>query len=74
MPPAARQLPPHQLLDTEAVCQAIGAHARVRRDVQAVIDDVCAHAQAGDDVLILSNGGFDGIHTRLLDALGCVCG
>jgi len=35
-----------------------------------VIDDVCTHAHAGDDVLILSNGGFEGIHRRLLDALG----
>jgi len=27
------------------------------------------HASAGDIVLIMSNGGFDGLHTRLLEAL-----
>jgi len=70
VPASARNLQADEVLDTAAVCQTIGSHARVRNDVQAVIDDVCTHAHAGDDVLILSNGGFEGIHRRLLDALG----
>jgi len=72
VPASARHLKEEEVLDTVAVCKAIGPHARVRADVRAVIDDVCVHAQAGDDILILSNGDFDGIHQQLLDALGAV--
>jgi UDP-N-acetylmuramate: L-alanyl-gamma-D-glutamyl-meso-diaminopimelate ligase len=39
----------------------------------AALDDlvaaVTAHAQTGDHVLVMSNGGFGGIHQKLLDAL-----
>jgi UDP-N-acetylmuramate: L-alanyl-gamma-D-glutamyl-meso-diaminopimelate ligase len=28
-----------------------------------------AEAQAGDDIVIMSNGGFGGIHQKLLQAL-----
>jgi UDP-N-acetylmuramate: L-alanyl-gamma-D-glutamyl-meso-diaminopimelate ligase len=31
---------------------------------------VAAEAGTGDQVLVMSNGGFQGIHQRLLDALG----
>jgi UDP-N-acetylmuramate: L-alanyl-gamma-D-glutamyl-meso-diaminopimelate ligase len=48
----------------------IGAGA----DPEGVADAICAHvkanAQAGDVVAILSNGGFGGLHRRLLAALG----
>ncbi|MBY6187589.1 UDP-N-acetylmuramate:L-alanyl-gamma-D-glutamyl-meso-diaminopimelate ligase [Marinobacter hydrocarbonoclasticus] len=40
--------------------------------VDALIDAVVADAQPGDTVLVMSNGGFEGIHTRLLDALGAI--
>jgi UDP-N-acetylmuramate: L-alanyl-gamma-D-glutamyl-meso-diaminopimelate ligase len=30
---------------------------------------VLAHVRAGDHVLCMSNGGFGGIHSRLLQAL-----
>lgn len=39
-------------------------------DTQQIVDAVTAEAQAGDHVLVMSNGGFEGIHQRLLDALG----
>ena len=29
-----------------------------------------AEAKAGDHILVMSNGGFGGIHARLLSALG----
>jgi UDP-N-acetylmuramate: L-alanyl-gamma-D-glutamyl-meso-diaminopimelate ligase len=35
----------------------------------AIIERVCQQAKKGDHVLIMSNGGFEAIHTRLLDAL-----
>jgi UDP-N-acetylmuramate: L-alanyl-gamma-D-glutamyl-meso-diaminopimelate ligase len=31
---------------------------------------VVAQARGGDRILVMSNGGFGGIHARLLDALG----
>jgi UDP-N-acetylmuramate: L-alanyl-gamma-D-glutamyl-meso-diaminopimelate ligase len=69
VPPSKRDLKPDQVLDVQAVCRAIGPHAQVLPDVPAIVNEVAAAARAGDHVLILSNGGFDGIHQRLLEAL-----
>jgi UDP-N-acetylmuramate: L-alanyl-gamma-D-glutamyl-meso-diaminopimelate ligase len=39
-----------------------------------VVDDIVAHlrstARPGDIIMIMSNGGFGGIHEKLLNALG----
>lgn len=51
------------------VQQQLGKKASVENSVDAIIELVCNEAQAGDEVLIMSNGGFDGIHQRLLTAL-----
>jgi UDP-N-acetylmuramate: L-alanyl-gamma-D-glutamyl-meso-diaminopimelate ligase len=51
------------------VKQQLGDKASVANSVDAIIDLVCKEAQAGDEVLIMSNGGFGGIHQRLLAAL-----
>ena len=69
VPPSNRNLAPNEVLDVQAVCAAIGRHARVLPDVPAIIAHINAHAAPGDDILILSNGGFDGIHKRLLGVL-----
>lgn len=42
---------------------------RIINSVQAIIDDLVGHAGHGDQIVIMSNGGFDGIHTRLLQSL-----
>ncbi len=34
-----------------------------------IIKQVCANAQAGQHILIMSNGGFGGLHQKLLAAL-----
>ena len=39
-------------------------------DTRAIVDRVAAEAHPGDHVLVMSNGGFEGIHDRLLAALG----
>lgn len=39
------------------------------RDVAKIVQDVCNVAQPGDHILVMSNGGFEGIHSRILDAL-----
>ena len=38
-------------------------------DTDSIIEFVSASAQAGDVVLVMSNGGFDNIHERLLQVL-----
>jgi UDP-N-acetylmuramate: L-alanyl-gamma-D-glutamyl-meso-diaminopimelate ligase len=51
------------------VARGIGANAAVARDLPALIDALLAELRAGDHVLIMSNGGFGGLHERLLKAL-----
>jgi len=53
---------------TEAL-SAMGSRACVGANVDEVIAQVVAAAQAGDHVLCMSNGGFGGIHAKLLSAL-----
>ena len=42
---------------------------QVLTSTDAIIEHISAHAQAGDAIVIMSNGGFEGIHQRLLTAL-----
>ncbi len=55
--------------DLRSAAQHSDRPARVYDDTQGLIDDVCRQARSGDHVLIMSNGGFDALHTRLLQAL-----
>jgi len=36
----------------------------------AIAEHVARHSRAGDVLLIMSNGGFDGVHDKILQALG----
>jgi UDP-N-acetylmuramate-alanine ligase len=38
-------------------------------ELESLIGAVAAEARSGDHVLVMSNGGFGGIHKRLLDRL-----
>ncbi len=55
--------------DVARVLAPLGARARVEADVPALVDAIVMDAQPGDVVLVMSNGGFGGIHARLLSAL-----
>ena len=68
-PPSQRGLKPEDVLDVQAVCDAIGVHAQVLPDAESIVRHVANLAMTGDHILILSNGGFDNIHTRFLQAL-----
>jgi UDP-N-acetylmuramate: L-alanyl-gamma-D-glutamyl-meso-diaminopimelate ligase len=46
-----------------------GQHARHVPDVDDIITTIVAEHRPGDIVLVMSNGGFGGIHRRLLQAL-----
>jgi UDP-N-acetylmuramate: L-alanyl-gamma-D-glutamyl-meso-diaminopimelate ligase len=41
----------------------------VRNSISIIIEQVVAQAQAGDEIVIMSNGSFGGIHTSLISAL-----
>ena len=47
-----------------------GLAARHLVDVGTIIDQVVASAGAGDTVVVMTSGGFEGIHDRLLQRLG----
>jgi UDP-N-acetylmuramate: L-alanyl-gamma-D-glutamyl-meso-diaminopimelate ligase len=49
---------------------AAGGRAAFVPGVPAIVAQLAETARAGDVVAVLSNGGFGGIHERLLDALG----
>jgi UDP-N-acetylmuramate: L-alanyl-gamma-D-glutamyl-meso-diaminopimelate ligase len=55
--------------DAVSVMAPMGPRAEVFHTTQGMIDRVIETARPGDHVLIMSNGGFEAIHQRLLDAL-----
>ncbi len=55
--------------DAGAVFAPLGARARCLADLGELVSAVAAEARDGDHVLIMSNGGFGGIHGKLLAAL-----
>lgn len=68
-PASDRNLQPDDVLDAELLCRTIGRHAQVLPDVDVIIKHLNIHTQSGDTILILSNGGFDNIHQKLLEIL-----
>ena len=49
--------------------RAQGQSAQAFPDTEAILDALAQSCRSGDIVVILSNGGFDGIHLRLLNRL-----
>lgn len=47
----------------------LGDKARVADDIDALVDQVLAALRPGDQILCMSNGGFGGIHLKLLARL-----
>ncbi len=48
---------------------ALGKSARVYNTADEIVKDLLTRTKPGDGILIMSNGGFDGIYTKLLDGL-----
>jgi len=55
--------------DVAGALAPLGDKLDVREQIDAVVAAVVAQARPGDHVLVMSNGGFGGIHQKLLDAL-----
>jgi UDP-N-acetylmuramate: L-alanyl-gamma-D-glutamyl-meso-diaminopimelate ligase len=66
-------LSPQERLDPERLVrdlQAAGKPTAYLPDVPTIVDYVAQRAEGGDVVCVFSNGGFGGIHARLLERLG----
>lgn len=55
--------------DARTLFAALGQRARCDENLDALVAAVTAEAKAGDHVLIMSNGGFGGVHEKLLARL-----
>ncbi len=58
--------------DAAEALAPLGDKAVVADDLDALVRRVVAAAQTGDQILVMSNGGFGGIHGKLLAALAIV--
>jgi UDP-N-acetylmuramate: L-alanyl-gamma-D-glutamyl-meso-diaminopimelate ligase len=64
--PLGERLSESQLVDD---LTAAGVHARHLPDVDAIVNTASREARDGDVIVVMSNGGFGGIHRKLLAAL-----
>jgi UDP-N-acetylmuramate: L-alanyl-gamma-D-glutamyl-meso-diaminopimelate ligase len=66
------QLPPDERLSPERLVEDLvsaGRKARFVPDVGSIVDLLAIEVRDGDIVVVMSNGGFGGIHAKLLAAL-----
>ena len=55
--------------DLEQALLPLGDRAKAFSDIDRLVDEIIMAAQPGDHVLVMSNGGFGGIHQKILDKL-----
>ncbi len=68
----ASKLDPEQTLSPDRVAEGIratGRKASAISSTEAIVAFLAAEARPGDHVVIMSNGGFDNIHNKLLERL-----
>ena len=56
--------------DAAGLFAPLGARARCIADLDELVGAVASSCRPGDHVLVMSNGGFGGIHEKLLERLG----
>jgi UDP-N-acetylmuramate: L-alanyl-gamma-D-glutamyl-meso-diaminopimelate ligase len=61
--------PPDLGWDAGAVLGAFGARGHAAGDVGTLARELARSVRAGDHVLVMSNGGFGGLHEKLLEQL-----
>jgi UDP-N-acetylmuramate: L-alanyl-gamma-D-glutamyl-meso-diaminopimelate ligase len=72
-PVVKKQIPENERFSPEklvADIDALGVEAHHFPDVTRLLSFLPPRLIPGDLVLIMSNGGFDNIHSRLLEAIG----
>ena len=55
--------------DASEALAPLGSKATVDEDLDALVAQIATEAKSGDHILVMSNGGFGGVHGKLLDAL-----
>jgi UDP-N-acetylmuramate: L-alanyl-gamma-D-glutamyl-meso-diaminopimelate ligase len=55
--------------DARSALAPLGNKAVVKDDLNELIEAIAAAAKSGDQILVMSNGGFGGIHEKLLKRL-----
>jgi UDP-N-acetylmuramate: L-alanyl-gamma-D-glutamyl-meso-diaminopimelate ligase len=61
--------PPDLGWDLSGAVSSMGNRASLAGSVEALVKGLAAETRAGDHVLVMSNGGFGGVHEKLLAAL-----
>jgi UDP-N-acetylmuramate: L-alanyl-gamma-D-glutamyl-meso-diaminopimelate ligase len=56
--------------DAAEALAPMGERASVSQNIDALVHQVAAASRPGDHIVCMSNGGFGGVHARLLTALG----
>lgn len=62
-------VPPDLGWDAAEVVRALGARGRMAAEIDALASDLAKSLRPGDNVLIMSNGSFGGLHGKLIAAL-----
>ncbi len=67
-----KKLKPEEQLDEQLLCEEItkaGTDCHLGESVDEIVAHVVTHVHPGDVLLVMSNGGFGGIHNKLLAGL-----
>lgn len=59
--------------DLKDSMRTLGEKCRVMVSVESLVAELLVELGAGDQVLVMSNGGFQGIHEKILDGLRSAC-
>jgi len=71
-PPLLGKIPFNERFSSEQLVADLkkrGKEAHFYADTESIIEFLAREAKSGDLILVMSNGGFDNIHERLLDRL-----
>ena len=55
--------------DMQSIVTEIGPRAKLLRSIDDIVGLLAKEVRPGDHVLVMSNGGFGGVHQKILDAL-----
>lgn len=67
-----KKLKPEEQLNEQLLCEEItkaGTECHLGESVDEIVAHVVTHVHPGDVLLVMSNGGFGGIHNKLLAGL-----
>jgi UDP-N-acetylmuramate: L-alanyl-gamma-D-glutamyl-meso-diaminopimelate ligase len=55
--------------DAADALKSIANKAKTFDDLNMLVNEICKAAKSGDHILVMSNGGFGGVHQKILDGL-----